>query len=1726
LKVACEAFTDARAPEMGKGPHLRTGAVVGIGLDLESTSFHLRWLARARVLTWARAVGRGLSEHELDAWAREVKDALAPELEATRTLGALGGIVPSRIARELQLGGPSFAVADDEASGLRAVEVGVRLLQRREVDAVLACAVDLAGDVRAVVARDQLRAWSPSSEARAFDARADGAKVGEGAAAVVLKRLDDAVAAGDRIYAVVRGFGVASGGAVEASSARARGYVRAARAAYAEAGMAPSRAGLIETHGSGVAAEDSAEAKALAALFEEAEARPQSVALGAIAAVVGQAGAAASLLSLVRAALCLHHEVLPPLGPVMFPLPAIDQGGSSPFHLPRLPEAWLRDRTRGPRVAGVSSMGLDGTCFHAVLEAYEASRARGPVVASRSSFHRRGSAIFLLHDVERDSPRLAQLSRSTSDIELLAVRWHAERRATLAAHTRVSRAIVVDSVAELVGQLERPAPAVRSLEGRVAFVFPGSGNHYVGMGRDLALALPEVYRQLDSEVLHLEGQLQPQWLAPRRASWADGWEEETERALTAIPERVIVAQVAHGIAVHDALAHLGVRPDAYLGYSLGESAALLASRTWKDRDGMFARTLASPLFRTELAGEKAVLRAAWGPEADWRVVIVTRPAALVRAHLHGTAALLIVNAPRECVVGGTSADIEATVRALGCEALPLDAVPTVHLPIVQAVRKAYWEHHHLPTTPPTGVTFYSGAWGTAYEPTADRAADSVTDNALRGFDFPAVVQRAWDDGIRIFVEVGPQGSCTRMIGRILEGRPHLAVSACQRGQDGYHALLVATARIAEAGGGVDLDALYGESVDAPLALAPALAPVVVGGTHPPFPSGPRAPLPRPVTSHGRRPGAAGGPGPVAAGLSAMAREPERLPPLMASFFASNQATIAAHEEFLRVSQEALALQAMLFRDLEAGRAAVPDRKGVGASCPPPPRFDRGSCLEFAVGRLEQVLGAAFREVDSFPTRVRLPDEPLMLVDRIMSVEGDAGELGPGRVVTEHDVAHDAWYLDGDRAPVCISVEAGQADLFLSAYLGIDKETRGERVYRLLDAKIVFHGDLPRPGDCIRYDIRIDRFLRQGDTWLFFFRFDGTIDGREMITMFDGCAGFFSADQLAAGAGIVPRASATSPSTPRVLPFTGVEPFRALVPRATGSFSDAQVDALRSGDLEAAFGDAFAGKTLAPLLRLPGGRMRLVDRIVSLDTAGGPEGKGEVVGEADIAPDAWFLTCHFKDDAVMPGTLMYECCLHTLRVLLLRLGWISCGTSIDLHYAPVVGVASELKCRGQVTAATKRVRYRVSIEQIGYGPEPFVIASAAMFADDKHVVQMDGMSVRVAGMSRSDLEAEWSAAPGTSVPAFDHRQIVAYAEGKPSECFGPPYRVFDHDRRLARLPRDPYLFLDRVMSVEAPPWVVAPGGWVSCEYDVPPDAWYFDAGGQGTMPFAVLLEVALQPCGWLAAYLGSALLSETDLHFRNLDGQGTQLLEVRPDAGTLTACARLTKTSQAGGMILQEFDLLVLRQGERVYAGQTGFGFFPTAALAAQVGLRGALPWGRVDEVAGRRLESRGTSVPEPSTGRSAASGLTLPARTLLMIDDIRSLDLEGGAHGFGLAVATKRVDPDEWFFRAHFYQDPVMPGSLGLEALLALMKEVARERFPRLRHSHRFEAMACGKAHRWQYRGQVVPTNREVRVEAQVTSVIEAPEPVLVADGQLSVDGKVIYAMKDFAVRLVHEGSQ
>jgi 3-hydroxymyristoyl/3-hydroxydecanoyl-(acyl carrier protein) dehydratase len=319
-------------------------------------------------------------------------------------------------------------------------------------------------------------------------------------------------------------------------------------------------------------------------------------------------------------------------------------------------------------------------------------------------------------------------------------------------------------------------------------------------------------------------------------------------------------------------------------------------------------------------------------------------------------------------------------------------------------------------------------------------------------------------------------------------------------------------------------------------------------------------------------------------------------------------------------------------------------------------------------------------------------------------------------------------------------------------------------------------------------------------------------------------------------------------------------------------------------------------------------MKLIDRVLSLEVGGGRWGLGCIRAEADLHPDDWHLVCHFKDDNVMPGTLMYECCLHTLRVMLLRLGWVAPTGSWT---EPVPGVAGVLQCRGQVTASTRKAQYEVHIKELGYGAdgEPFAVADALMYADGRLIVRMKDMSLRLRGTTRPALEDLWSKPRGAAQAAlFGPESILAFAVGKPSAAFGEPYRIFDEGRVIARLPGPPYQFLDRIVGIKGcAPFKLAAGGEVAAEYDVPADAWYFAANRQRSMPFGVLLEVALQPCGWLSAYVGSALASETDLSYRNLGGKAVLHREVFPDSGTMTTRIKMTKLSQSVGMIIQHFD---------------------------------------------------------------------------------------------------------------------------------------------------------------------------------------------------------------------------
>ena len=628
-------------------------------------------------------------------------------------------------------------------------------------------------------------------------------------------------------------------------------------------------------------------------------------------------------------------------------------------------------------------------------------------------------------------------------------------------------------------------------------------------------------------------------------------------------------------------------------------------------------------------------------------------------------------------------------------------------------------------------------------------------------------------------------------------------------------------------------------------------------------------------------------------------------------------------------------------------------------------------------------------------------------------------------------------------------------------------------------------------------------------------------------MTNGCAGFFTEQEVKNSGGIILNETDRRPVAGKIPSY-----WRELVPLRQESYDDASVQALRAGNLSECFGDAFKGVALPRDLRLPDGRMKLIDRIVKLDPSGGRFGLGLIQSEADIYPDAWFLTCHFVDDMVMPGTLMYECCAHTLRVFLQRLGWVTEKSGV--FYEPVRGIEATLKCRGPVTPKTKRVTYEVEIKELGYRPEPYAIADAYMYADGHRIVYFRDMSMQMSNITFEEIESAWqlrraSAIAGPTRPqkrfVFDRGHMLEFAAGLPSKAFGSPYEPFDRRRFIARLPRPPYLLIDRIINAEPEAWVLKPDGWIEAESDIDPDAWYFRAERTPAAPISIILEIALQPCGWLAAYMGSALRSQKDLRFRNLGGNAVLHTEVRPDAGTLSIKARLTKASEAADMIIEHFDFEVRRQDQKLYTGSTYFGFFTQDALAQQEGIRDAVKQAYLaesGEILANDKHDFVDHVPlQPQDPASEkASALALPAKAIRMVDCIEIYLPTGGSKGLGFIRGTKTVDPQEWFFKAHFYQDPVCPGSLGIESFIQLLKFAARKRWPQLIDSRRF-GLLTGAEHTWIYRGQILPTNRKITVEAEITTILDDPDPCLLADGFLKVDGLYIYQMKNFGIKLV-----
>lgn len=419
-----------------------------------------------------------------------------------------------------------------------------------------------------------------------------------------------------------------------------------------------------------------------------------------------------------------------------------------------------------------------------------------------------------------------------------------------------------------------------------------------------------------------------------------------------------------------------------------------------------------------------------------------------------------------------------------------------------------------------------------------------------------------------------------------------------------------------------------------------------------------------------------------------------------------------------------------------------------------------------------------------------------------------------------------------------------------------------------------------------------------------------------------------------------------------------------------------------------------------------------------------------------------------------------------------------------------------------------------IEEVHSGPDPLVFADL--------LCTVDGMKAFYAKRMGLRLVPSWpitsnpvvidAAADATAVSRGgvrgDYEAFLNCAWGRPSVAFGPDYIPFDTYRRTPRLPSPPYHFISRATRIDADPGNVKPGAEVEVEYDVPREVWYFDQTAQPTMPLSVLMEALLQPCGWLAMMSGVVLRAKQELYFRNLDGKCTVYGDITPDTGTLRTKVRLIRASTVGETTIMFFEMTCTAGTKPIAKCETSFGFFTTAALAQQVGVT-------VQEDERTRMAVLKAATPVPDS----VSVVKVPM--LEMTDQVLEYSKTAGRHQAGHICAVQIVDPKAWYFKAHFYQDPVQPGSLGVQALLNLLQEwLQRSVGDEFQNPH-FQPVAPNEEMVWTYRGQVVPTAQRVH---QCVDIIElkrdADGVTVIAEGTLWADGLAIYRLPRFAVRI------
>lgn len=735
---------------------------------LKDAGYDTRWFDRERTaVIFGAEAGMDLSHQYTfrnlwKGYAGELPAALdeaLPQLTEDSFPGVLVNVISGRIANRLGLGGVNYAVTSACASSLTAIELAVKELRAGTSDMVLAGGADFHNSINDYLMFTSVGALSKKGRCRSFDHQADGIALGEGAGVVVLKRLSDAQADGDRIYAVIEGIaGSSDGKGLGLTAPRKEGQKRALTRAYAQAQVLPRDVQLVEAHGTGTVVGDRTELMTLTDVYAQGGALPSQATLGSVKSQIGHTKCAAGIAGLIKVAKALHHRVLPGTQGIDKPNPGFSPG-ASPFAFRKSADPWITGRPI--HRAAVSAFGFGGANFHTVLAAYPPHQSHwGAKAWPAELFAIRGSSpaavasqaqVLLAYIKACQLPtQLRNLALTLSNLQTGPIQcaWVCQNLEELTS--------ILQQLALPTGEISSvPGVYVRSrtVESKdLTVVYSGQGSQHPGMLKDLLVYFPQLQSVLDS---------QPDLAAVVYPPAAH--DEATKAAQVQAVTDTRIAQPALGAvewAAHTWLADLNIVGGKAAGHSYGELVALATSGAMD----------CATLLKLSKARAEAMFNGA--PDDAGMMAAVSADANTLNEMLvdHPEVVLANQNSPSQTVIAGPTAAVKAALEALKLKGLagkPIQTACAFHSPLMKRASEEFGEvlarQHFGQLTRPV----YKNRDGSTYAESGTDIVTTLTSHIVEPVRFVHQIQTLLAQGTQVFLEIGPKTVLGDLIKKIV-----------------------------------------------------------------------------------------------------------------------------------------------------------------------------------------------------------------------------------------------------------------------------------------------------------------------------------------------------------------------------------------------------------------------------------------------------------------------------------------------------------------------------------------------------------------------------------------------------------------------------------------------------------------------------------------------------------------------------------------------------------------------------------------------------------------------------------------------------------------------------------------------------------------------------------------------------------------------------------------------